>query len=88
MIPQVRTVEQLTLEIGRVSMMVWLVFALLATLVGTYVLVLKPGFGLLTDFLMCVAWGFGLPAAGQQFSQSTVANVSTALGITKVSNAV
>ena len=76
------TFEQLTVEIRNFSLMTWTVFAILATALGTYILViLNLGFGLLSDYFVCLFWGFGLPVGGQQLAQSTIGSVSTVLGI-------
>jgi hypothetical protein len=77
-----RTYEQLNLEIRFISLLAWIVLGLLSTLVGTYIVVLSNlGFGLPTDYLMCVFWGFGIPIGGQQIMQLTSASVATTLGI-------
>ncbi len=74
--------QDLTVDIGRMSYMVWGVFALIAGGLGTYVLILSnPGFGLPMDFLSCLFWGFGLPVGAQQLSQATMANANQALQI-------
>jgi hypothetical protein len=76
------TFEQLTVEIRNFSLMAWAVFAILATALGTYILViLNLGFGVLSDYFVCLFWGFGLPVGGQQLAQSTIGSVSTVLGI-------
>lgn len=74
--------QDLTVAIGRMSYMVWGIFALIAGGLGTYVLILSnAGFGLPMDFLTCLFWGFGMPVGAQQLSQSTMANASQALQI-------
>ncbi len=74
--------KDLTVEIGRMSYVVWGIFGLIAGGLGTYVIILSnPGFGLPTDFLTCLFWGIGLPVGAQQLSQSTVATASQALQI-------
>src|SRR5262245_50609790 len=76
------TFEQLTVEIRNFSLMTWAVFAILATALGTYILViLNLGFGVLSDYFVCLFWGFGLPVGGQQLAQSTIGSVSTVLGV-------
>ena len=76
-----RTSEQVLTEIRTLSRIAWLVFALLTTALGTYVLILSNlGFGQCMDFLVCLFWGFGLPVGGTQLAQSTTATASTALG--------
>ncbi len=76
-----RTSDQLLTEIRTLSGIAWLMSALLTTALGAYVLILSNlGFGTCADFLVCLFWGFGLPAAGTQLAQSTSATASTALG--------
>ena len=73
--------EQITAEIRTLSGISWLVYGFLATALGTYILiVLNLGFGVLSDYFVCLFWGFGLPAGGTQLVQSTVGSASTALG--------
>lgn len=73
---------ELTVEINRLSCFVWSIFGLLATALGSYVVVFtNPGFGLPADFLFCLFWGFGLPSSAQQLAQATVSSAGTALGV-------
>jgi len=79
--PQPRSFEQIGAEVRLLSGATWLIFGALATALGTYVLVLSNvGFGVPTDYLVCLFWGFGLPVGGTQLVQSTVGSASTALG--------
>jgi len=79
--PKPRSSSQISAEIRTLSKIAWLVFALVTTALGTYVLVLSNlGFGTCTDFLVCLFWGFGLPVGGAQLAQATTATASTALG--------
>src|ERR1700674_2181194 len=81
--PKTRSFEQLSIEIRNLSGLTWLVFGLLATAVGTYILIINNlGFGLPGDYFTCLFWGFGLPVSGQQLIQSTVGSIGTTLGIT------
>lgn len=76
------TFEQLSIEIRNLSAIAWLVFGALATCVGTYVLIISNlGFGVPSDYFVCLFWGFGLPVGGQQLVQSTIGSVGTALNI-------
>jgi len=73
---------EVRLEIATLSVVFWIVFGLLSTVLGAYVLILgNPGFGLAGDFVVCLFWGFGLPVAGQQLAQSNIGSVKSALGI-------
>ncbi|WP_028466975.1 hypothetical protein [Nisaea denitrificans] len=79
--PRPKTYERISLEIRRLSGLVWAVYGLLTTAVGAYVLVWSnPGFGLPTDFWECLFWGFALPT-GSQLLQATPTTVATSLGV-------
>ena len=79
---QPQSFEQLVVEIRHLSWAVWLVFGGLATALGAYILVLNNlGFGVPTDYLVCLFWGFGLPVGGQQLFQSTLGSVGAILGV-------
>ena len=81
--PQPRSFEQIVAEIRLLSGVSWLIFGVLATALGTYILVLSNlGFGAPTDYLVCLFWGFGLPVGGSQLLQATAGTASTALGFT------
>jgi hypothetical protein len=76
------TFQQLSIEIRDLSTVTWLVFGALATCVGTYILIISNlGFGVPSDYFICLFWGFGLPVGSQQLVQSTVGSVGTALGV-------
>ncbi|WMS44500.1 hypothetical protein RDV64_08960 [Acuticoccus sp. MNP-M23] len=77
------TRELLTVEIQHLSIVTWTIYLLLTWGLGTYLLVLSDStFGSGRDYLECLLWGFGLPLAGQQLTNTTRPNVATALGIT------
>lgn len=78
----VRTYDELRFEIRTIGLAVWIAMAILTTLVGTNAVVLSNlGFGLVTDYLVCLFWGLGLPIGAQQLNQLTTASVSTTLGV-------
>ncbi len=69
-------------QIEALSTGIWLVYLLLASVVGTVVLVFgNPGFGTPMDFLYCLLWGFGLPTTMDKLQQASPASVATAIGI-------
>jgi hypothetical protein len=77
-----RSYEQINVEIQFISAVVWLVAGLMSMAAGSYVLVfMNLGFGVPTDFLVCLFWGFGLPVAGNQLMQMSSASIGTTLGI-------
>jgi hypothetical protein len=82
LVPQPLSYEKIVVEIRQLSLMTWTIFGLLATALGAYVLVFTNlGFGISTDYFVCLFWGFGLPAGGQQLAQSTLGSARTAVGI-------
>ncbi|MEJ0091897.1 MAG: hypothetical protein WDN46_00165 [Methylocella sp.] len=76
--------QRLTVEIANTSLLAWALFAVPATALGAYVVVLaNTGFGLAADFLLCFFWGVGLPIGAQQLTQSTtISTAASALGVT------
>jgi hypothetical protein len=77
------TVREIDLTLRKMSVWTWIVVGSVATLVGSYALVLSnAGFGSLTDYIFCVLWGFGLPAGAQQLGQASIGTVTTALQVT------
>jgi len=56
--------QRLVFRIKRESLWMWTVAGTLTTLAGLIALVLNnPGFGITQDYVYCVLWGFGIPAA-------------------------
>ena len=77
--------EELHIEINRLGLVAWGFIALATALAGAYILVFSSnavGFGNPVDFLVCLLWGFGLPA-GSTLMQATSATISTTFGVTK-----
>lgn len=69
-------------QIEVLSTGIWLVYLLLASVIGTAALVFgNPGFGTPMDFVYCLLWGFGLPTTMDKLQQASPASVSTAIGI-------
>jgi hypothetical protein len=69
-------------EMHLISWIFLIVTGSLTTLVGSYILVWSNlGFGLWTDYVQCVFWGFGIPIGTQQILQLTSTSVSSSLGI-------
>jgi len=74
---------QILLQIEAITILFWVVWAVLSTLAGFLVLILpNPGFGGGLDYVQCLLWGFGLPVAGQSLQQLSVSSINTQLGIT------
>jgi hypothetical protein len=81
--PKGKTSFQILLQIEAISIMFWIVWAVLTSLAGLLVLILpNVGFGGAMDFVQCFLWGFGLPVAGQSLQQLTISSINTQLGIT------
>lgn len=68
--------SKLTIEIGKLNTVAWIIM-LSVTALGTIVtLVLKPGFGQLTDYLICLTTAFGVPTVGGAAIPSQTASTS------------
>jgi hypothetical protein len=78
--PVARSYDQLSLQIAQISMAAWIIVLLGTTVVGSMALVLNSSFGSLMDFMMCLAWGLGLPI-GSQALNASFGTVGTSLGI-------
>lgn len=77
-----RTLERTLLSTMRWTWLVIGIWALATVLTGALLLVwAKPGFGVFVDYAVCVLWGLGLPAAGQQLNQLTAPSIGTGFGI-------
>ncbi len=84
--PTRKSAEELRVETAILSHVGWLFLIVATTLAGAYVLVFSTsaaGFGTPLDYLLCLAWGIGLPAAGQ-LTQATTSTVASNFGIVKV----
>jgi hypothetical protein len=74
--------ERLSLQLTHVEVSVWLVWLLVTCVSGSAALVFSNlGFGAPLDYVLCFLWGFGLPAAGQQLTQTSAGSASQALGV-------
>jgi hypothetical protein len=79
--PASRSVDQLQVEIRRLSVFAWAATGVVTTLLGTYIVVLQNlGFGIGTDYLVCLFWGLGLPA-GATLLQQSAQSVATSFGV-------
>lgn len=82
MTPAARSYEQLNLETQYISYALLIFMALLTTLLGSYIFVFSNlGFGLWTDYLVCLFWGFGLPTGGTKLAEMTTSSLANTLGI-------
>jgi hypothetical protein len=80
---QASTPQALSLDIRRISIVAWLLIMLISTIVGSYVIILQNlGFGLASDYFLCLFWGIGLPVGGSQLLQITGTGITTTLGVT------
>jgi hypothetical protein len=74
--------ERLSVGLANLEMSVWVVWFLVTGLAGSAALVFSNlGFGTPLDYVQCLLWGFGIPAAGQQLLQASVSSVSQAVGV-------
>lgn len=78
------TYERIDVETARISVL-WLVIAALLTLaVGLYVLMLgKPGFGRIEDFLYCLLWGLGFSVGAGTLPNMTAEKIRGGVGLVK-----
>lgn len=76
-----RTVEKVRAELRSLSLWAWILFGIVSSAAGSYILVLNnPSFGTTVDYFLCVLWGFGLPAGGSQLTQLSVGNLAGVFG--------
>jgi hypothetical protein len=80
--PQNPTVMSVFVHIELFTALFWIVWAILAVLIGGLVLILpNPGFGGVLDYARCFLWGFGLPVAGQSIQQLTMSSINSGFGV-------
>jgi hypothetical protein len=76
------TVMSLFVRIELFTGLFWVVWAVLAVIVGGLVLIVpSPGFGGVMDYARCFLWGFGLPVAGQSIQQLTMSSLNSSFGV-------
>jgi hypothetical protein len=76
------TVQMIDLSLQSLSIVAWLVLAVVSVAMGWYLLILNhPGFGTYTDFFFCAAWGLGLPAGATGLASATTTTIATAFKI-------
>jgi hypothetical protein len=74
--------QQLTIQLERLSMFVWVLWAVLTIAVGACTLVwFNDGFGTTQDAIQCFLWGAGVPAVAQGFGALTSGAVTSAFAI-------
>jgi hypothetical protein len=73
------SLEKMLLEIQRLNITAWFVLLAAASIGTILAVVLKPGFGKMTDYLLCFATSFGIPVVGGAAipSHSTAATITT-----------
>lgn len=75
---------KLQFEIAVLGALSWLFILTVTMLVGALALLLpNKGFGRWDDFVICLLWGFGLPAAGAQLTSLTTAHVTSAFSVSR-----
>jgi hypothetical protein len=76
------TVMNLLVRIELFTGLFWVVWAVLAVIVGGLVLIVPSlGFGGVMDYARCFLWGFGLPVAGQSIQQLTMSSLNSSFGV-------
>ena len=74
--------EALAVELTSISVIVWLIWAVVTAVTGWGALILSnPGFGTSMDLLQCLLWGLGVQVAGQQLQQLSPATVASSFRI-------
>jgi hypothetical protein len=74
--------QQLTVELEKLSVFVWVAWAVLTLAVGYSALVwFNDGFGTGQDLVQCFLWGAGMPAVGQGFGALSAASVTSAFSL-------
>ncbi|MGO8023919.1 hypothetical protein [Rhizobium leguminosarum] len=75
--------ERIAFETEVLNVVGWLTFGILSLAVGSYLLIAAdPGFGQWKDLLLCLLWGFGVPAAGEKLSTLSSTSVAQGFGLT------
>ncbi len=76
------SLQQLHIQLSRLSLSVWLIWGGLTWLVGIIALVATNyGFGIGLDYFKCFLWGLGVQVAGSQLQQLAPTTASTTFGI-------
>jgi hypothetical protein len=74
--------QQLRVELQRLSIAMWVVWAFVTWIGGVGLLVMSNyGFGVGLDYIKCFLWGLGVQVAGQQFQQLAPSSVTTAFNV-------
>jgi hypothetical protein len=74
--------QQLTIQLERLSVFAWILWAILTVGVGACVLVVfNDGFGTTQDLIQCFLWGAGMPAVGQGFGGLSAGSVTSAFAL-------
>jgi len=74
--------QQLTVQLERLSIFVWIAWAVLTVAVGSCALVwFNDGFGTSQDLVQCFLWGAGMPAVGQGFGGLSAGSVTSAFSL-------
>ncbi|WP_156411881.1 MULTISPECIES: hypothetical protein [unclassified Ensifer] len=77
------TSERIAFDTAASNLVGWVAFGLLSFAVGGYLLIVaNPGFGQWRDLLMCLLWGFGVPAAGEKLANLSGPGLAQGFGIT------
>jgi hypothetical protein len=74
--------QQLTIQLEKLSVFVWILWAILTVGLGACVLVVfNDGFGTTQDLIQCFLWGAGMPAVGQGFGGLSASSVTSAFSL-------
>ena len=79
-----RTVMQVVAELNAFTVLFWITWIIVSTVVGYVVLIASdPGFGGTLDWVRSFLWGFGLPVTGQALQTLSLGSINTQFAITQ-----
>lgn len=82
--PLRRKSERIRFQISTYSLATWLFVALITFVVGAYALVLaRPEFGRVQDYVVSFLWAFALPSAAAQLAQLSPNSLSASVGVAR-----
>ncbi|CAN7572233.1 hypothetical protein LJR219_004165 [Phenylobacterium sp. LjRoot219] len=82
--PLRRKSERIRFQISSYSLATWLFVALITFVVGAYALVLaRPEFGRVQDYVVSFLWAFALPSAAAQLAQLSPSSLAASMGVAR-----
>ena len=82
--PARRKSERIRFQVSAYSLATWTFVAMVTFVVGAYALVLaRPEFGRVQDYVVAFLWAFGLPSAAAQLAQLSPNALAASLGVAR-----